>query len=237
MDMATLWKRADELSADSSSQTGLAPIYGGGATSRPALALVFINPTIRNISSDPSWTGPRFPFLGTSRIWKFFGHCGLFDGVATGRYSKPPGSWTVDDAYHLEQTLIERRLYLTNLVKETAPDSNVPPSRTLKRYAGLLLDELAYVSPRLTVAFGLPTFRFLTGETLRLRDVYEEAQDNGTLPTRTTARGNAVVPCYFPIGRGNPTRAAILLKMASRMVSSLPDPKPVALEDGTPHIG
>lgn len=53
-------------------------VYGGGNINNPKLALCFMNPTGRNITTDQSWIGVRYPWLGTKQIWKFLKNCNLF---------------------------------------------------------------------------------------------------------------------------------------------------------------
>lgn len=42
----------------------LTSIYNGGCTNNPDICFVFMNPTGRNIASDPNWKGRRSPWIG-----------------------------------------------------------------------------------------------------------------------------------------------------------------------------
>jgi hypothetical protein len=42
-------------------------IYGFGAL-KPELMLILINPTYRNLSSEPKYKGARFPFIGVRQF-------------------------------------------------------------------------------------------------------------------------------------------------------------------------
>ena len=53
-------------------------VYGCGEDKNPKIALVFMNPTKRNIATDKSWTGIKAQWLGTKQIWDFLTKCGLF---------------------------------------------------------------------------------------------------------------------------------------------------------------
>ena len=214
MSQTEIIKRADELGQQNYTRTGLTSIYGAGASQAPKLALVFINPTQRNISSRPSWSGPRFPFIGVPRIWRLFSACGLLDSSFVAKIDKRAEMWSVHDALQLEQELGRNRLYITNVIKETALDSKMPQKTLFNKYESLLHDELEFVQPKLIIAFGLVTYQALTGQNIRLADIYEQAIETGRIPTGSSHRHQPVVPCYFPVGRGNPARAMQLLKMA-----------------------
>ena len=57
----------------------LTSIYNGGCTNNPDICFVFMNPTGRNIASDPNWKGRKSPWIGTKNIWKLFYRVGLLD--------------------------------------------------------------------------------------------------------------------------------------------------------------
>lgn len=57
----------------------LTSIYNGGCTNNPDICFVFMNPTGRNIASDPNWKGRKSPWIGTKNIWKLFYRIGLLD--------------------------------------------------------------------------------------------------------------------------------------------------------------
>lgn len=202
--------RIDGLGAADLARSGLASIYGGGAADRPDWGLVFINPTGRNISSRPGWSGPRFPFIGTGRIWRFLAEAGLLADRVVDRLPARPADWSPAVASRLEGDLVRAGLYLTNVVKATAPDSRLPSLAEVDRYRRLLDDELDLVRPRLTVAFGVLAYRSLTGRTIRLADAYDR-QLAGSSIVAGSRRGLPVAPCYFPVGRGNPRRAGQML--------------------------
>ena len=60
----------DKLQNEFGSQE-LNSVYGYGCSDRPKVALVFMNPTKRNIATDKSWKGLKAQFLGTKQIWDF----------------------------------------------------------------------------------------------------------------------------------------------------------------------
>ena len=211
--LTAIRKRADAIGRQNRRKTGLNSIYGGGKSHSPRLALVFINPTRRNISSLPGWIGPRFPFIGTSRVWRLLGDCRLLNERVAEKFSKPAKAWSAEDACELEGQLIRASLYITNVVKETATDSLMPGSAVFRQYETLLHDEMAFVKPQLIVAFGLAAHKSLTGISIRLAEVYAQALETGNVAPLGYCRERPVIPCYFPVGRGDPRRAATILRM------------------------
>ena len=210
--LAQIRDRIDALGAADQTRTGLASIYGAGAINQPDRALVFINPTYRNTSSQPNWLGPRFPFIGTHRIWQFLARVGWLDQPIVEQLPMKPTDWSPATAKRLEQELVRADLYLTNAVKATGADSQLPPMATVTRYRQVLHDELELIQPRLTIAFGAISYRALTGKAVRLADAYAHTLGGQPLIS-TSCRGLPVTPCYFPVGRGNPGRAREMLRL------------------------
>jgi len=50
----------------------LMSIYNGGCTNNPDICFVFMNPTGRNIASDPNWKGRRSPWIGLKTYGNYF---------------------------------------------------------------------------------------------------------------------------------------------------------------------
>ena len=217
--MKEIEQRIDQLGASNYARTGLVSIYGGGAYKQPKLALVFMNPTSRNLSSRSLWLGPRFPFVGVYRIWHLLATCDLLSADFVAQLPKSPKAWTVNTAISLQKELISRQLYVTNVIKETAVDSSLPPKAMFAKYETLLHDELAVVKPKLTIALGGFAYRSLTGENIRLANAYEQMLDCSEILRVKTRYRQTVVPCYFPVGRGNPKRATTILKMVANEIA------------------
>ena len=59
----------------------LTSIYNGGCTDNPDFCFVFMNPTGKNIASDPNWKGRRSPWIGTKNIWKLFYRIGKVSSI------------------------------------------------------------------------------------------------------------------------------------------------------------
>ena len=57
----------------------LKSINFGGCDKNPDICFVFMNPTSKNIASDPHWDGIRAPWIGTKNIWDLFVATDLFN--------------------------------------------------------------------------------------------------------------------------------------------------------------
>ncbi|NIT04569.1 hypothetical protein GTO10_06790 [Candidatus Saccharibacteria bacterium] len=194
----------------------LIPIVGGGQADRPKLMFVFINPTHRNISSDPNWEGPRYPFIGTREVWRVFYKAGfLADNLM--RSIEKSAAWPVSFAKELEEFMKRESLYITNLVKRTGSDASLPDAGMTKLFIPVIQREIELVQPTYIVSFGLIPFERLTGRKIKLGDYYLEVVGEGSLKAFDLSMGSnlkpRVIPCYFPVGRGNPARAVEILKL------------------------
>ena len=214
-DLSSLWREVEDLNDNNFPESNLKPILGGGQSRRPRVMFVFINPTYRNISANPAWTGPRYPFIGTREVWRIFHRAGFLPNNLLEKIENF-NPWPVELAQELEVFLKKDSWYLTNLVKWTGEDSSLPDQTKISLFRPLLLKEIELVKPRYIVAFGLLPFRHLTGEQIRMGDYYEKVKATGHLPTyplQEASLPGQVIPCYFPVGRGNPQRAVEILQL------------------------
>lgn len=187
-------------------------ILGGGLKERPRFLFLFINPTHHNISSHADYRGTRrYPFLGVRYFWKVMAEAGVLDTtVVKDIYER---GWQVEHERIIEEQLCERKIYSTNLVKCTQPHPENPSREAITEDFPLLQREIELVNPRYVVAFGKMPTRALTGVDVRLRD-YLAAVRSKTyqpIPACATNMPYAVLPCYFPVGRGNPPKAVEVL--------------------------
>lgn len=213
--LPALWRHVHTLNRDHFPDNRLMPIGGGGRTRRPEVMFVFINPTHRNASSSPDWSGPRYPFIGTREVWRVFHRAGLLPDTWMERIEGLE-SWTPRFAEELEGFLKSRGLYLTNLVKWTGSDASLPGRNKIGLFLPVMRREIELVQPRRIVAFGLIPLKHLTGRSIRLEDYHSQALKDRSLrtfPLEGVAHSAGVVPCYFPVGRGNPSRAVELLNL------------------------
>lgn len=195
------------------------PILGNGKTYKPKIMFVFINPTIRNISSSKTWVGPRFPFIGTKQVWRIFCKAGLFDERLLNHINEN-STWSINFTNRVLDYLKNREFYLTNIVKWTGSDARLPESKKIKLFLPVLENEIELVKPEYIVTFGLIPFENLTRTKIKLSRYYETVMKKRELEPISIQINNfktKVIPCYFPIGRGNPKRAIELLKLVDKL--------------------
>lgn len=214
-----LWKEVSELSKELIPKNTLKPIFGAGKNKHPKFMFLFINPTKRNISSNPDWRGIRAPFIGTKNIWKIFNKAGLFDGelMKSIEYHK---KWSCEFANDVYRYLEGNDFYLTNIVKSTGDDASLPKSKEINLFLPLLKREIEIVKPRYIICFGLIPFNSLIKEKIRLSnhfDTFTKTRELISYDLNINSFKTKVIPCYFPVGRGNPKRAIELLKFIKNL--------------------
>src|SRR3712207_1360292 len=164
----------DHCTACETVARGFRHVPGGGYVDWPDLMLVFINPTIRNITAHAAWEGPRFPFAGKPKLWQILAEAGWISADLPERMAElgptpPMVAMLIAEAQ-------QHRLYLTNAVKCVDDGSNLPVAARVQANWPLLQGEIAHVQPRAIVAMGLIAFGVLTGGTVRLADELWYAQ-------------------------------------------------------------
>ncbi|MBI2620745.1 hypothetical protein HYW61_00775 [candidate division WWE3 bacterium] len=210
-----LWAYTNRLHKEVFPENTLSPILAGGKLQNPRFMFVFINPTYRNISSDPAWEGKRRPWTGTKYIWKIFNNAGHFDEELLNEVSKKK-EWDVAFADKVYSHLNDHSFYFTNIVKWVGESGDLPDTHKIKTFLPILLREIELVNPEYIVTFGLIPFNALINEPIKLGEYYDESIKNNTLKTFSLNIGSKnlkIIPCYFPVGRGNPKRAAKLLSL------------------------
>lgn len=215
-----LWNVVDELNQKHFPGNSLKPILGGGKTVRPKFMFVFINPTRVNISSDQNWLGPRFPFIGTKAVWRVFHKADLFDDKLMEKIDASKSWWSLDLTDEVLNFLKAKSLYLTNIVKWTGTDATLPDSKKIKLFLPILEREIEIVQPQYIVTFGLIPFENITHQKIKLIDYYSDVIENKKLrPFETEYNGfkTKIIPCYFPVGRGNPKKAVEILKLINNL--------------------
>ena len=127
--------------------------------------------------------------------------------------------WQIPDEDRIERSLSKHGVYLTNLVKCTQPGPENPTMKEVREDLPLLLEEIRIVDPDFIVTFGALPLRALTGRSDRLRDVSKNLGRKAYRPMRSIpAVGTTypVLPCYFPIGRGDRKKALTILRSIKR---------------------
>ena len=185
---------------------------------RPRFLFLFINPTHLNVSSHKSYRGKRrYPFVGVRHFYRLLSRADFVsEELMRNIYQN---GWQLDDENRIEKSLTDNGVYITNLVKCTQSHPQSPQMKIIKENFPLLKKEINIVSPRYIIAFGRLPLKILTGKNLYLKDFLERVRDGNYLPLKSVnifRREYDVLPCYFPVGRGNPGKALEILKHIKR---------------------
>lgn len=213
--LTELWHYINEITKKNFPDNDLMPILGGGQDKNPKFMIVFINPTIRNISSNKNWQGPRFPFIGRKRPWIEFHKAGLFDNELL-EIIKNNSNWSIEFTYKVLEFLKNNGLYLTNIVKNTSYNAELPKADQINLYLPIFKKEIEIVNPQYIIAFGLIPINSLIKEKIKLANYYETIKNSTSLifyELDINSKKYKLIPCYYPVGRGNPDKAIKILKM------------------------
>lgn len=212
-----LWKDIEKITRFNFPDNKLQPILGNGQCTNPRFMIVFINPTIRNISSDSRWKGKRFPFIGRKRPWVEFFKAGLIeDKRIMKQIIENENNWDYEFTNSVCDYLSSKSLFITNIVKNTGDDAALPKSDQIKLYLPGFLKEIELVDPKYIITFGLIPFNALVKEKIKLMEYYKDVVSSGKVKFYTITVNNKnykVIPCPYPIGRGNPKQAIEMLRV------------------------
>lgn len=183
-------------------------IHGFGAM-RPKFMLVLVNPTYRNLSSEPGYAGPRFPFIGVRQFWRVISDGGLISRSAA--YSLPSrAEWGSSHTKAMQNELLRNKLYLTNVVKCCYPHGKYPKGEVVEEGLKRLGEEIKIVRPKKIIAFSIFVYKMLTGKNIKMSSLDKKLPK--AAPETISGLKIPVLPCYFPIGRGSPKKAVKVLK-------------------------
>jgi len=217
MKLEDIWKQVDALNKRFPSK--YRPIMGNGKWSHPKFMLVFINPTKANISSHPGWPTFRAPFIGTKPVWRVLHKAGWFNSQLI-KVINASDTWSPRFAKIVYESIARKGFYLTNIVKWTGETAELPKADKIKAYLPLLKKEIEIVKPRYIVTMGLIPFENLTGHKIKLTEYYKEIMKTKKLKTydlKIDSKTYQVIPCYFPVGRGDPKKAVEILKLLKKI--------------------
>lgn len=162
--MENLIKTYDELQIKYGSKE-LNSVYGCGEKNNPQIALVFMNPTKRNIATDKTWIGIKAQWLGTKQIWEFLTKCGLFDEKINEEIkTKKPKDWTPEFCERVYDEVKNQGLWITNLAKCSQDDARPLSDEVFLKYKDLLYRELEIVKPQKIFFFGNQVSSLMLGE-------------------------------------------------------------------------
>lgn len=173
-------------------------VYGYGKRNNAKYALVFMNPTRRNIATDKSWTGIRAQWLGTKQVWSFLAECGFIsEETNTKIQSKKPSQWTAEFCQEVYDDVIEHGVWITNLAKCTQEDARELPDEVFLNYLDLLKQELSLVNPEKIILFGNQVSSIVLNKKICVSQVRKE-KHNLTINNKVYC----AYAVYYPVGNG-----------------------------------
>ncbi len=178
---------------------GLFPAYGAGCTNNPLICFVFMNPTAKNVSTRAEWTGLRAPWVGTKNIWKLLSALHLIDQADFEKIqAMKPSDWTADFVVSLYQSLVDKRVYITNLGKCTQLDARALPDKVLQAYLEHTYAEVAVLQPKHIVTFGNQVSSIFLQKKVSVSQYLEIQSEQMQLNDQILN----VYPTYYPVGLG-----------------------------------
>ena len=173
-------------------------VYGCGEDKNPRVALVFMNPTKRNIATNRDWTGLRAQWLGTKQIWDFLTKCGLFDEKLNDRIkSMKPKDWTPKFCAIVYEEVKKRGIWITNLAKCTQDDARPLPDKVFLEYKDLMEQELIIVNPQKVFFFGNQVASIMLNEKITVSTARKKKF--GLKINKNIYESYAI---YYPVGNG-----------------------------------
>ena len=176
-------------------------IYGAGQIDNPRVALIFMNPTARNVSAHHSWKGLRAPWIGTKKVWKLLFKLGLFNDANLVNQSQAlqPAEWTPDFTQELYQAIADHSLYITNISKATLSDARPVSNQVYREYLPSMLEELETVRPQFTFTLGNQVSSTLLQRPISVSNYLLDESEEVVLPGGEELK---VYPTFYPVGQG-----------------------------------
>ena len=176
----------------------LTSIYNGGCIKNPDICFVFMNPTGRNIASNPEWKGRRSPWIGTKNIWKLFYKIGLLDKkIYTDIQKRKPQEWNEQFADLVYNNVEQHKYFITNLGKCTQIDARILPDSIYIQYLNLLYKEIEIIEPKIIVTFGNQVSSIFLNKNISVSQCRKQS-----FIKNISGRDYKIYPVYYPIGNG-----------------------------------
>jgi uracil-DNA glycosylase len=189
-----LHKKFDELQKRYG-EPSLSSIYGAGCIENPKVMFVFMNPTGRNVASEPSWEGLKAPWIGTKQVWDVFYNLGfLNEDTYKSIKEYKSENWSVEFCNKVYSEVEENSLYITNLAKCTQLDARPLRNSVFRDYLDLMLKEIEIVNPKIVISFGNQVSSILLGKNISV--------SNYTQDEKEIVNGYSIYPTYYPVGQG-----------------------------------
>ncbi len=176
----------------------LKSIYNGGCTCNPDFFFVFMNPTGKNIASNPNWKGRRSPWIGTKNIWKLFYRIGLLDEkIYEEIQRKKSQDWNEKFADLVYDDVERHKYFITNLGKCTQVDARVLPNSVYIQYLDLLCKEIEIINPKIIITLGNQVSSIVLNKKISVSQCRKQSFSRDI-----AGKSYNVYPVYYPIGNG-----------------------------------
>ena len=176
----------------------LKAIYNGGCINNPDICFIFMNPTGKNIASNPNWKGRRLPWIGTKNIWKLFYNLDLLDEKIYEEIQKrKPQDWDESFADLVYESVEKHKYFITNLGKCTQTDARILPNSVYTEYLELLLKEIEIINPKIIITFGNQVSSIVLNQNISVSKCRKQR-----VVKNIEGKEYKIYPVYYPIGNG-----------------------------------
>ena len=176
----------------------LKAIYNGGCINNPDICFIFMNPTGKNIASNPNWKGRRLPWIGTKNIWKLFYKLDLLDEKIYEEIQKrKPQDWDESFADLVYESVEKHKYFITNLGKCTQTDARILPNSVYTEYLELLLEEIEIINPKIIITFGNQVSSIVLNQNISVSKCRKQR-----FIKNIEGKEYKIYPVYYPIGNG-----------------------------------
>lgn len=197
MKLQSLNKEYDKLQKIYGDPT-LHSIYNGGCEENPDICFVFMNPTGRNIASNPDWKGPHHPWLGTKQIWDLFDAVNLIDKeIYQEIKAKKPTDWTPEFCTKVYQNIKEHKVFITNLGKCTQIDARPLTNNYFLDYLPLLEKEIKIIKPKIIILFGNQVSSIFLNQKISVSQTRKQYFEK-----KLSKETYKCFPIFYPVGNG-----------------------------------
>jgi DNA polymerase len=173
-------------------------IYNGGCEENPDICFVFMNPTGRNIASQPGWKGPFHPWLGTKQIWDLFFATNLIDEDVYNKIKSLKGNeWTQDFCNEVYDNVKKHKIFITNLGKCTQIDARPLKDNYFLDYLPLLEKEIKIIKPKVIVLFGNQVSSIFLNQKISVSQTRKQYFEKVLSKQKYKC-----FPIFYPVGNG-----------------------------------
>ncbi len=173
-------------------------IYNGGYEESPNICFVFMNPTGKNIASQPGWKGPHYPWLGTKNIWDLFIAVNLLDESLYNKIKSIKGvDWTPEFCEEVYNNIKKHKIFITNLGKCTQTDARPLKDNYFIDYLPLLEKEIKIINPKIIILFGNQVSSIFLNQKISVSEKRKQY-----IEKKIGKEKYKCFPVYYPVGNG-----------------------------------